>query len=96
MSSTDRFFSATVIPGRLLVLGLARGGPWNAARLEWRHEPEVDVLMNPRAGDRKVVTKDELEAIVMAPTARTRFLWIHEILVEDARRLWERANEETA
>lgn len=96
MSSPDRFFSATVVPGRLHILGLARGGPWNAARLEWRQEPEVDVLMNPRAGDRKVATKEELEAIVMAPTARTRFLWIHESLVGDARRLWERANEETA
>ena len=96
MSSPDRFFSATVVPGRLHILGLARGGPWNSGRLEWRQEPEVDVLMNPRAGDRKVVTKEELEAIVIAPTAPTRFLWIHESLVEDARRLWERANEETA
>jgi hypothetical protein len=96
MSSPDRFFSATVVPGRLHILGLARGGSWNAARLEWRQEAEVDVLMNPRAGDRKVVTKEELEAIVMTTTARTRFLWIHESLVEDARRLWERANEETA
>lgn len=96
MSSSDRFFSATVAPGRLHILGLARGGPWNAGRLEWRQEPEVDMLMNPRAGDQKVVTKEDLETIVMVPTARTRFLWIHESLVEDARRLWERANEETA
>jgi hypothetical protein len=96
MASPDRFFSATVVAGRLHVLGLARGGSWHAGRLEWRQEPELDVLMNPRAGDRKVVTKEELEAAVMTPTAPTRFLWIHEGLLEDARRLWERTNEETA
>ncbi len=95
MPSPDRFFSATIVAGRLRILGLARGGPWNADRLEWRQEPELDVLMNPRAGDRKVTTRDALEAIVTTPTVRTRFLWIHESLVEEARRLWERPNEET-
>ena len=95
MQTPDRFFSATVVAGRLHILGLARGGPWNAGRLEWRQEPELDVLVNPRAGDRKVTTREELESIVMTPTVPIRFLWIHERLLEDARRLWE-ANEETA
>lgn len=91
MASPDRFFSATVIAGRLHVLGLARGGPWAPARLEWREEPGVDTLINPRAGDRKVTVREELEAIVNAPagTIPPRFLWIHERLVEEARRLWE-------
>lgn len=71
------------------------GGPWNARRLEWRQESEMDVLVNPRAGDRKVTTREDLESIVRNPSAPVRFLWIHERLVEDARRLWE-ANEETA
>ena len=95
MPLPDRFFSATVVQGRLHILGLARGGSWNAARLEWRQEPEVDVLMNPRAGDRKVTTKEELDTTVLSPTVPARFLWIHESLVEEARRLWERANEAT-
>ncbi len=95
MPSPDRFFSATIVLGRLHILGLARGGPWNAARLEWRQEPELDVLMNPRAGDRKVTTGGALEAIVTTPPVPTRFLWVHESLVEEARRLWERPNEET-
>lgn len=91
MASPDRFFSATTIAGRLHILGLARGGPWNATRLEWREEPGLDTLLNSRAGDRKVRSREELEAAVNAPAGGmpTRFLWIHEALVEDARRLWE-------
>lgn len=91
MASPDRFFSATIVAGRLHILGLARGGPWDLSRLEWREESGLDVLLNSRAGDRKVTTREELQAIVTAPpgTMSTRFLWIHEGLAEDARRLWE-------
>lgn len=91
MASPDRFFSATVIAGRLHILGLARGGPWIPARLEWRGEPELDTLINPRAGDRKVTSRGDLEDVMTAPagTRPMRFLWIHEALVEDARLLWE-------
>jgi len=80
-----------MIAGRLHILGLARGGPWTPARLEWREESVLDILLNPRAGDRKVLSREELEAVVKAPAGsiRTRFLWIHEDLVEEARRLWE-------
>lgn len=77
--------------GRLHVLGLPQGGPWDPSRLEWREEPELDTLVNPRAGDRKVTTREELEAIVQATrTPPTRFLWIHERLVKEAHRLWDR------
>lgn len=81
-----------VMAGRLHVLGLPQGGPWDPSRLEWREEPELDTLVNPRAGDRKVTAREELEAIVQAPTGTppTRFLWIHERLVEEAHRLWNR------
>lgn len=91
MASPDRFFSATVIAGRLHILGLARGGPWTPGRLEWREESVLDSLVNQRAGDRKIASREELEAIIQAPVEamRTRFLWIHEDLVEEARRLWE-------
>jgi hypothetical protein len=91
MASPDRFFSATVIAGRLHILGLARGGPWTPGRLEWREESMLDLLVNRRAGDRKVTSREELETIVQAPAGAmpSRFLWIHEALVEEARRLWE-------
>ncbi len=90
MVSPDRFFSATIVAGRLRILGLPQGGSWDPSRLEWREEPELDTLVNPKAGDRKVRTREELEAIVTAPEIPTRFLWIHESLLEDARRLWGR------
>jgi len=90
MASPDRFFSGTVVSGRLRILGLPQGGPWDPSRLEWREEPELDTLVNPKAGDQKVRTRDALEAIVTAPRSPTRFLWIHESLLEAARRLWER------
>ncbi len=91
MASPDRFFSATVIAGRLHILGLALGGPWTPERLEWREESVLDSLVNRRAGDRKVASREDLEAIIEAPAGvmRTRFLWIHEDLVEEARRMWE-------
>ncbi len=91
MAPPDRFFSATVIAGRLHILGLSQGGPWDPSRLEWRDEPGLDTLVNPRAGDRKVTTWEALETLVKAPTGAipTRFLWIHENLLAEARRLWE-------
>jgi len=90
--ASDRFFAATITSGWLHILGLPQGGPWNREQLEWREEPELDILVNPRAGDRKVVTREALEAIVQAPAEATltRFLWIHESLLEEAWRLWTR------
>jgi hypothetical protein len=89
MLSSDRFFSATVVAGRLHILGLPRGGPWDPARLEWREASEVDTLVNPRAGDRKISTREGLQAIMTPSATPSRFLWIHESLVGEARRLWE-------
>ena len=89
MPSPNRFFSATVVAGRLHILGLPRGGPWDPARLEWREASEVDTLVNPRAGDRKISTREGLQAIMTPSAAPRRFLWIHESLVDEARRLWE-------
>jgi hypothetical protein len=85
-----RFFSAAVIAGRLHVLGLARGGPWNPEHLEWRTEPDVDRLVNPNAGDRKITARADLARIGSADAAErpARFLWIREDLLEEARRLW--------
>jgi hypothetical protein len=88
----SRFFSATIIAGRLHVLGLASGGPWDPTRLEWRTEADVHTLMNPRAGDRKVLRPGDLEGLLAAPpeVRPSRFLWIREDLLEEARRLWKR------
>ena len=95
MPSSHRFFSATIVAGRLHILGLPSTGPWDFARLEWRDEAEVGTLVNPRAGDRKITTRKELQAVVTTPAIPSRFLWIHESLVEEARRLWEGAKDGT-
>ncbi len=42
-------------------------------------------------GDRKARTREELETIIKEPlkAAPTREVWMHESLVDEARRLWE-------
>lgn len=91
MASPDRFFSATLTGGRLNILGLIEGQRWDPSRFEWREEPELDTLVNPKAGDRKVRTPAELDAILAGRGRQPRLLWIHEGLLERARRFWERA-----
>jgi hypothetical protein len=65
-------------------------GPWNPARLEWADEEFVDMLLSKNTGDRKARTREELEAVMKEPKrAPSREVWMHESLVDDARRLWE-------
>ena len=91
MASSDRYFPATILGGRLHVRGLPDWGPWNLARLEWDDEAFVDILLGTRQADSKVRTREELDAIMKEPKrASTREVWIHESLVEGAHRLWEK------
>jgi hypothetical protein len=58
--------------------------------LEWDDEAFVDILHSTRQTDRKVRTREELEAVMQEPKrASTREVWMHESLVDEARRLWE-------
>ncbi len=90
MTETDRYFPATILGGRLHVRGLPDWGPWNPTRLEWDNEAFVDILLSTKQADRKVRTREELEAIMKEPrnVAPTREVWMHESLVDEARRLW--------
>ena len=59
---------------------------------EWpRTESYIDPGLVGAAGDRKVRTKEELEAAIKEPrgVAPTRNVWIHESLEDEARRVWE-------
>jgi hypothetical protein len=86
----DRFFPATILGGRLHILGIPDWGPWNPARLEFDDEAYVDLLLDVRQADRKVRTLEELEAVMREPKrAPTWNIWMHESLVDEARRLWE-------
>jgi hypothetical protein len=90
VASSDRFFPATILGGRLHVRGIPDWGPWDPARLEWDDEAYVDILLSTRQADRKVRTREELEAVMKEPKrAPSREVWMHESLVDDARRLWE-------
>jgi hypothetical protein len=85
-----RYFPATILGGRLHVRGIPDRGPWNPTKLEWADEAFVDILLSTRQADRKVQTREELEAVMKEPKrAPTREVWVHESLVDDARRLWE-------
>jgi hypothetical protein len=84
----DRYFLATVMGGRLHPNGLFDGGTWDAARLHWWVEKDVDLIL-PTTRERKVRTAEELDAAITEPmtVAPTRDLWIHESLEGEARRL---------
>jgi hypothetical protein len=90
VTPSDRYFPATILGGHLHVRGLPDWGPWNPSRLECDDEAFVDILLSRRQADRKVRTREELEAVMKEPKrAPTREVWMHESLVDEARRLWE-------
>ena len=87
----NRFFSATVMGGRLHVTGVPEWGPWDSAGLDWWPEDKLDLILAGGTYGEKVRTLEELEAALKAPmkVVPTRSVWIHESLEGDARRLWE-------
>jgi len=88
----DRFFTATLINNRLEIRGISEWGPWDATRIEWATEPEVDAVLLPVTGDRKVRTPEELEAVLQEPltdATPARRVWVHERLLETVQYLWE-------
>jgi hypothetical protein len=90
VTPSDRYFPATILGGHLHVRGIPDWGPWNPSRFEWADEEFVDLLLSTRQADRKVRTREELEAVMKEPKrAPTREVWVHESLVDEARRLRE-------
>jgi hypothetical protein len=90
-ASSDRFFPATILAGRLHVRGVPPWGPWDAARLEYQTEKEIDTVLNETIGDRKVRTAAELHAVLKAPPVSTfsPTVWIHESLEGEVQTVWE-------
>ena len=78
--------------GHLHVRGLPDRGQWDPARLEWEPEEYVDMLVATDPIYRKARTREELEAVMKEPrnVAPTREVWMHESLVDEARRLREK------
>jgi hypothetical protein len=73
------------------VRGLPDRGQWDPGRLEWADEEFVDMFVGVDPIHRKVRTREELDAVMKEPrgVSPTREVWIHESLVDQARRLWE-------
>jgi hypothetical protein len=86
----DRFFSATILGGRLYVRDIPDRGPWEPSCLHWWPEDHVGLVLTTTR-DRKVRTAEELEAAIEEPVkvSPTRNVWIHESLEDEAPRLWE-------
>ena len=91
MAPCERFFPATILGGHLHVRGIPDRGPWDPARLEWESESFVDMFVGVDPIHRKARTREELDAVMREPRGMspTREVWIHETLVDEARRLWE-------
>ena len=66
MASSDRYFPATILGGRLHVRGIPDWGPWNPSRLEWEPEEYVEIMIETMRA-RKLRTLKELEAIMKEP-----------------------------
>ena len=91
MGPSDRFFSASVLGGRLHVQSIPDWGPRNSNRID--RFPENQIVIVPEVGDRMIPTREELEIIMREPRGATptRNIWIHESLEDKARRAWEEA-----
>jgi hypothetical protein len=89
----DHFFAAVFLEGNLHIHGIPERGPWDFTKLRWLTERELDAVLVPAAGDRRIRTRADLNGVLMEPKrpAPTHQIWIHESLLDDARRLWERA-----
>jgi len=83
MGPSDRFFSATVLGGRLHVRGVPGWGSWNSNRIDCF--PQNQIVIVPEVGDRMIRTREELETIMREPTGATptRNIWIHESLEDE-------------
>ena len=92
MTSPDRFFTATLFSGRLDVWGVPERGPWDTRWLQYADEAFTDHMLAQSPSDRKVSTPEELTAAMAEPLgiAPARVLRLHERLLHDVRRLWER------
>jgi hypothetical protein len=89
----ERFFAAVCLRGNLHIHGIPERGPWDFTKLRMLTEEELDAVLIPAAGDRRIRTRLELSAALTEPSrpAPTRQIWIHESLLDDVRQLWETA-----
>jgi hypothetical protein len=84
------FFLAAAQDGRLRLKGLPAGGPWDAGRLTYRTEPELDVGFSPQSQGWVIGTTEELDHVLSVsqgvPAPIT--LYVSHTLLSHVRRKW--------
>lgn len=89
---SPRYFGASLLTGDLYVQGMDPRKGWDPSRLVYLNGDDVDLVLRPRLGDRKIDTAADLEAALAAaresPTVLAK-VWIREGLETEARRHWE-------
>lgn len=65
LTSSVRYFGATILGGRLHVTGVPEWGPWDSSRSDYF--PEDQIMIVSETGDRLFRTLEELEAGIQAP-----------------------------
>jgi len=66
----ERFFRAVIVGSRLRPNGIPAWGPWDASRLHWWTEGQLELNLKT-IGYSKVRTKDDLEAALTEPPGVT-------------------------
>lgn len=86
----ERYFSATVLGGRLYIQGVSDNGPWDP-RITFHPEQVADELTRVYPKDRKICSVEELWEATQ--TSRVEFgahtVWIPESLLDAAQRVWK-------
>lgn len=90
----ERYFSATVLGGRLYIQGVSDYGPWNP-RITFHPEKVADELSSIYPKDRKIHSEEELQESVKASETHfgARSVWIPESLLDVARKVWEESRQ---
>lgn len=90
MLAADRFFLVMVLDDCIHVEGIPAWGPWDDTRLRFWHEPSLEPAGELKTIDR-IRSFSELQAAITESVelGRPRTVWVHELLVDDVRTLWE-------
>lgn len=90
MLAADRFFLVMVLDDCIHVEGIPAWGPWDDTRLRFWHEPSLEPAGELKTIDR-IRSFAELQAAITESVelGRPRTVWVHELLVDDVRTLWE-------
>jgi hypothetical protein len=90
-TSSDRFFAASVMAGRLHLRDIGDYGPWDATRIGYSDERDVHLILG-RIQAWKVQTVEELDVALVASRGKPGSidLYVHGSLLTELRQRWEK------